>query len=319
MAGSGECARLAEALSPGSPRGNKPLTLLQCLSFRQPVAACDLVILSDPKRTLHQGQGRVMNVDRIGSASDAAPGGGGLGRFVEQPGQPKIRPAQPRRRPLWVFLSLSGCAIAGVILAQGDGQALVANPPSTLFSHVAFVENERLAPMLSFNPPEAVRGQAHYQARVREGLAERRDTLTYADAGADDFLFRVTLHSAKSALAKPSLFVELAKQSAELGAAVIRATSPQPYLTPRGPVEWAGVTLSGPKGERSCLGFRFARTREIDLSGTACGGHGSPLSPVALGCLIDRLSPTAAGMEAGLGEVLKSDPTRAMACRRIAG
>jgi hypothetical protein len=215
--------------------------------------------------------------------------------------------------------SLSGCAFAGLILVQGHGQALVAMRASPSFSRVAFLENDQLPPMLSFSPPEAGRSQTHYLARVREGVGERKDTLTYGDAGAHDLLFRVTVHSARSASARPSLFVELAQQSAELGAAVVRATSPEFYATARGPVEWAGVTLSGPNGERSCLGFRFARTATIDLSGLACGGHGSPLDAVAFGCLIDRLSATAAGMEAGLGEILKNDPTHAAACRRVAG
>lgn len=258
-----------------------------------------------------------MSVDRI--ASGAAPGGGVFGDFVEQCRQSRMEPVQSRRWPVWVSFSLCGCALAGLILTQGHGRALLAIQASPSFSHIAFVEDERLAPLLSFTPPEAVRGQAHYEARVREGVAERRDTLTYGDADADDLFFRIALHSAKFALAKSSLFVDLAKQSAELGAAVMRATTARSYVTERGPVEWAGVTLSGPMGERSCLGFRFARTQQIDLSGLACGGRGSPLDPVALGCLIDRLSPTAAGLEAGLGEVLKSDPTRATACRRIAG
>ncbi len=253
-----------------------------------------------------------MSVERI--AIGAAPGD-----FAQRRDQSRTELVGTRRWPIWVSFSLSSCAFAGLILLQGHGQALVAMRVSPSFSRVALVESDQLPPMLSFSPPEAGRSQPHYLARVREGVGERRDTLTYGDAGADDLFFRVTVHLAKSAPAKPSLFVELAKQSAEFGAAVIRAKSPESTMTARGPVEWAGVTLSGPNGERSCLGFRFARMAEIDLSGLACGGHGSPLDPVALGCLIDRLSPTAAGMEAGLGEVLKSDPTRATACRRVAG
>jgi len=214
---------------------------------------------------------------------------------------------------------VSGCALAGLILTQGHGEALVAIKASPSLSHVAFVEDERLPPMLSFSPPQPGRSQRRYQARVREGVGERKDTLTYGEAGADGLFFGVTVHSAKSALAKPSLFVELAQQSAELGAAVVRATSPESYATARGPVDWAELTLSGPDGERSCLGFRFAQVAAIDLSGLACGGHGAPLDPVALGCLLDRLSATSAGLEAGLGEVLKSDPSRPKACGRVAG
>jgi hypothetical protein len=227
--------------------------------------------------------------------------------------------AKPCRWPILISLPLFGCALAGLILVQDHGEALVAMRASPSSFRVAFVEDERLAPMLSFAAPELGRSPPRYQARVRQGSGERRDTLAYGDAGADDLFFRVTVHSAKSAPARPSLFVELAQQSAELGAAVNRATSPEFYPTARGPVEWTDVTLSGPTGERSCLGFRLARTAAFDLSGLACGGHGAPLDPVALECLIDRLSATSAGLEVGLGEVLKADPSRAAACRRVAG
>jgi hypothetical protein len=248
-----------------------------------------------------------MSGERIGLG--AMPGGDGVGEFA---------PLRRRRWPLWLSFSLSGCAFAGLVLVQSHGQGLVAMRTSPSFSRVAFIETDQLPPMLSFSPPDAGRGQPRYLARVRDGTGERRDTLTYGELGADDLFFRVTVHSVKSAPARPSLFVELAKQSAELGAAVVRATSPEFYATARGPVEWTGMTLTGPNGERSCLGFRFARAAEVELSGLACEGRDS-LDPVALGCLIDRLSATSAGLEAGLGEALRSDSGRAAVCRRVAG
>ena len=247
-----------------------------------------------------------MSIDHM--ASGATPGDA-LSDFIDYGRQTKAKPDWARRRRFRVSLLMACCMLVGVILARGGNQSLVAPPAANSFSQAGFVANERLAPMVSFSPPETLRAQTHYQARIRENPEERWDTLTFGDAGADEILFRVTLHSAKSAPARSSLFVELAKQSAEIGAAVVHATNPQLYATGRGSVEWAEITLSGPKGERSCLGFRFVRTRDTDLSGFACGARAAPLDRVALGRLIDRLSTTSSGMEAGLGEVLKSGAT----------
>jgi hypothetical protein len=249
-----------------------------------------------------------MSIDQI--AGDAS-AGAAFDRFVEYT-LPTLAAAQSDRRRRSRFrgaVLLAPCLLAGAILARNSGQdaGVVAAPGP--FSQVGFVANERLAPMVSFRPPENIRAPLHYQARVRDNPQERWDTLTFGDAGGDEVLFRVTLRSAKSALARASLFVELAKQSAEIGAAVVHATNPQFYAMVRGPVEIADVTLSGSKGERPCLGFRFDHAQNVDLSGFACGAHGAALDRAALTRLVDRLSATESGMEAGLGDVLKSGAT----------
>jgi hypothetical protein len=249
-----------------------------------------------------------MSIDQV--VGDASPGGA-FDRIVEfslQTGA-RARFVRPRRSRFRGIILLAPCLLAGAILAHSSRQGPVAAVAPGPFSQVGFMANERLAPMASFRPPENVRAPVHYQARVRNDTEERWDTLTFGDAGGDDILFRVTLRSTKSALARASLFVELAKQSAEIGAAVVHATNPQFYATARGPVEMADVTLAGVKGERPCLGFRFDRAQSVDLSGLACGAHGATLDRAALTRLVDRLSATESGVEAGLGEVLKSGPT----------
>lgn len=205
-------------------------------------------------------------------------------------------------------LVLAAFLLGGAILARNGAPPPVAAPVAEP-SHRAFVANDRLAPMVSFSPPETVRAPLRYLARMRENSAERWDTLTFGDAGGDEMLFRITVRAAKAANSRSSLFVDLAKQSAEIGAAVVHATNPEFFSTERGPIEWAEITLSGVRGERPCLGFRFDRLREVDLSGLACGAHGAALDRAALGRLIDRLSATGSGMEAGLGEAFKSGAT----------
>jgi hypothetical protein len=246
-----------------------------------------------------------MSMERLESF---AAQGGALIEFMKSARQAGARPAGRERLRLQGALLLAACLIGGAILSRNGGQIPVAMPPSGS-SHNAFIANERLAPMVSFSPPDTIRAPLHYQARMRENSTERWDTLTFGDAGGDEILFRVTLRAPKSAISRSSLFVELAKQSAEIGAAVVHATNPEFFSTGRGPIEWAEVTLSGAMGERRCFGFRLDRLREVDLSGLACGAHGVALDRVALGRLIDRLSATGSGKEAGLGEVLKGGAT----------
>jgi hypothetical protein len=246
---------------------------------------------------------------------------GGVPHDLVRPGFEPQRARTPRWL-VWTSLSLSDLALAGLallLLIHGHDRALVATAATPSRSPVAFVENQHLAPMLSFDPPGAGRVPARYQARMRPASGERSDALTYGEIGGDDLFFRVAIHTTISAPTAPSLFVELAKQSAELDAAVVRATSPEPYETPRGAIEWANVILSGPGGERSCVGFRLARGARAELSGLACGARASPVDSAALGCLLDRLSTTREGREAGLGDALNGDPPRPTACRGVAG
>lgn len=247
-----------------------------------------------------------MSVDQMASVASPSGALGDFGDYARRTGAASVRSSGPWPRNV---ILLGACLIVGVILLRSSGPApLDPSAPGTS-SQVGFVANERLAPLLSFSPPEAGRAQTHYEARVRDNPGDRWDTLTFGDAGGDDILFRVTIRSARAPLARASLFVDLAKQSAEIGAAVVRATNPQFLSKGRRPFELADLTLSGPKGERPCVGFRLDRTRNVDVSGLACGAHGAALDRVALERLIDRLSATNSGMEAGLGAALKGGAT----------
>jgi hypothetical protein len=216
------------------------------------------------------------------------------------------RPARSRRWRLGILLAIGCGALAGIVYWRGDGprEAEPALPSS--FSRMGFVADERLAPMLSLRPGEVARGKVRYEARIRPSNAERWDTLTFGDVEGDDILFQLTLYVAKSAVLRPGLFVDLARQSADLDAAIVHAASAQSSLTERGSIESAEVTLAGPRAERRCLGFRFTGSQEVDLFGLACGARGAPLDPSAFGRLIDRLAATGVGVEAGLGAILKN-------------
>ena len=237
--------------------------------------------------------------------------------FPEDGRQTRTKPGAPRGR-VWLGV-LAASALVGLALARSGGQALVAEPTAPIPPQISFVAEEGLAPLVSFAASALDQTQAHYVARSRAASGERWDTLTFGEPETGDLLFRVTLRSEKSSLAKTSLFVALAKQSAELGAAVIHATSPQFDESALGPIEWADITLADRKGERPCIGFRAARTSDIALSGFACGGRGATLDRAALECLIGRLAPTNAGAQSGLADALRADATRKTTCPRVVG
>jgi hypothetical protein len=247
-----------------------------------------------------------MVVDQI--ASDIL-AGGALDEFLEVDRPPAPTAAPGRRLHFSDVVLLACCLLGGVIAWRQGGQAPIAATRAGPYSHVGFVLNEQLSPMLAFSPLDAIRAPLHYEARMRESPQDRWDTLTYGDIASGETLFRVTLRSAKPGVARPTLFVDIAKQSAEIGSAVVHATNPQIYATARGPIEWADMSLSSLNGDRSCLGFRFNRPQHFDLSGLACGAHGTVLDRAGLERLIERLSVTGSGMEAGLGQALRSGAT----------
>jgi hypothetical protein len=233
-------------------------------------------------------------------------------------GSPVRRPARRARSRHWrgaaVSLVAIGSITAMILLRNRTPDADVTALPAML-ARVDFTMDDRLAPMLAFGPPAGSEGRARYESRARQGLGERWDTLTLGDVNSDELMFRVTLHTATSALAEaPSLFVALAKQASEVGAAIVHATSAQLSTADELPTEWADITLAATNGERRCIGFRFTRLQMIDLSGFACGARSAALDQAGLRCLIERLSPTAAGAEIGLRQMLKGKAARDQAC-----
>jgi hypothetical protein len=240
-----------------------------------------------------------MSVD--GTANSFAPPGVFLGDHDRR----RRRPARVGRWRLAFFLLLAGAALATALLTRSPDSEQKGVTTPTGFSRIGFVADERLSPMLSFRQAESGQAKVQYQARGRQSTAERWDTLTLGDVGGDDILFQVTLYLAQSAMAKPSLFVDLARQSAELNAAIIHAASPQSFATEHGSLETAEVTLSGTQADRRCLGFRLAGSQQVNVFGLACGARGAPLDAPDLGRLIDRIAPTAAGVAAGLGDIFK--------------
>ncbi len=183
-------------------------------------------------------------------------------------------------------------------------------PPAPIAVEIPFEADPSLAPLVAL--PALPHDAWRYVARSRGPQGGRWDTLTSGEWTSGGMFLRVTLRQDDSP--SVSLFVDLAKQAAELGAAVLRSASPEVFPGAKGRVEWSEATLSDVLGERTCIGFRLAATGAIRVSGLACAERGARLDQANLGCLIGALSATPAGLDAGLGAVLPSATSRRAAC-----
>ncbi|MBV8662510.1 MAG: hypothetical protein JO107_05360, partial [Hyphomicrobiales bacterium] len=107
-------------------------------------------------------------------------------------------------------------------------------------------------------------------------------------------------------------FVEMAEAAASFGAVIERLEASRNLATSQGPVEWAELTVAGV--HRRCVGFRLVGQGAAGLRGLDCAPPGTKIDAAELGCLIDRLTLTQAGRDAGLESLLKGSQRRA-ACR----
>jgi hypothetical protein len=179
-----------------------------------------------------------------------------------------------------------------------------------------YIVDLALTPLVALATPAAPRNAIRYIARSRGATEGRWDTLTLGALEEDGLFLRVTVRAEDRARSPVSLFVEIATQSAEIGAAVLRSARPEILVGARGPVEWADANLAGVNVQRSCIGFRLPATGANRVSGLACGAKDARFDQAKLECLIEALSVTPAGLEAGLGAVLPGAATHSAPCAR---
>jgi hypothetical protein len=218
---------------------------------------------------------------------------------------------------------------AGFGLATGAAlivAALVAPPPPQTTPTIAPVAaapasieriDPNLAPLFAFEAPEGARAQ--YEARVDVETGDRRDIYSLGALGGETSALRIEMWKRAKAGTSGSLFVDVAEQAAASGAAVARLGVPEVVATAEGPVEWAGLTLAGAGAPRACVGFRVVARGDMGLHGLACAAAGARIDAAALSCLLDRLSLTHAGREAGFGEIVKGAGIRRSGCRAAIG
>ena len=211
--------------------------------------------------------------------------------------RPRRRGAAPRR----VLLA----AFAASLLAMGGAMEFFpaarrgAEAPATISAAPAreFQPRNDLPPLLYVKALDGGQAAAAYEAETRASDGARKDALTLGDPFSDGPFLRASLRIGGAATPPPLFFVEIARQAAEIGLAVGRASDPPANGAP---ILYSDVALDAAGAERACLGFRFNSRSPVDFSGLACGGAGQPLDRASLECLISRIAPTAAGAAAGL-------------------
>jgi hypothetical protein len=189
--------------------------------------------------------------------------------------------------------------------AESAGTSVVAaSPPTEVVDFSA-------APTLELEGVAA--DQISHETRVDRAGPGRSDTLgigRFEGAGPG---LRVELWREGARHTAVSLFVAAAETAAAGGAAVERLGATKTLASASGPIEWAAVTLVG-GGDRGCAAFRLA-PRVGGLRGVVCAASGAMVDEAAVACVIERLSLTKAGREAGFADVLKPGPPRRATCR----
>jgi len=181
---------------------------------------------------------------------------------------------------------------------------VAASPPSEVVDFTA-------APALALDGVSA--DQISYETRLDRAGPGRSDTLGVGRLDGPGPAMRVELWRDRGRRAAVSLFVSAAETAAAGGAAVERLGATETLASASGPIEWAALTLAS-GGGRGCAAFRLA-PRVGGLRGVICAASGATVDEAALACVIERLSLTKAGREAGFAEVLKPGPARRAACR----
>jgi hypothetical protein len=223
------------------------------------------------------------------------------------------KPAASAAR-LWLALGLAATMIAAAASSKSRHQPITAQEVARPASSTAFRTRDDLPPLLFVRALDGGRAVATYETRVRDSDGERRDALVLGDPTADGPFVLVSARLA-GASPRPSIFfVELVRQAAELGQAVVSASDPAADAESDGAMLVSDVQLDGSGRRRACLGFRLNVAGPVALSGIACGAPGEPIDRGSLTCLASRLQATPAGVAAGLDKVLRQVAGERPAC-----
>ncbi len=215
----------------------------------------------------------------------------------------------PRRLAFGLGAALAMVGVAALAPlrppAEDSGASVVAaSPPSEVVDFSA-------APALAFEGVSA--DQISHETRLDRAGPGRSDMLRVGRLDGPGPAMRVEVWRERGRRAAVSLVVAAAETAAAGGAAVERLGATGTLASASGPIEWAALTLAG-GGGRGCAAFRLA-PRVGGLRGVICAASGAKVDEAALACVIERLSLTKAGREAGFAEVLKPGPARRAACR----
>lgn len=226
-----------------------------------------------------------------------------------------------RRRPLpWLRMMLVSGACVAVLAYFAEQRA-----PQEPDPEVSLLQPPK--PLLAPPPPwqPLPRGAALYaldgidprlvtvEAR-RHVAGGREDVLTIGVFGEPGYArLRILRNVAESA--PSSFYVDLVRQAASAGVAVVRGGHGEPVATKLGPAEGAAVTLAG-SGEQACQALRLQHPEvQFAIQAWICGTEARPVFEAELLCLIDRLT-VAAGDDPALKVLFaQANQRRTQACQ----
>jgi hypothetical protein len=234
----------------------------------------------------------------------------------------------PRRSPFRIFTMLRigiGIAVAQVfaILAVLTGQIQAPHQPVTPRPVPQAPPPEwaivRDAPApFAWDAPALAGAPRLHEAREHRGGGGRIDVVvagTFPDTGSAHARL-VIRQPGPEAIPPVSFFVELAREAAQAGVAVLRSTQPDAITTRFGPVIVNHAVLRGQGVERACLAFQpAAGNGPLRLSGWWCGAESAPASPRDLACALTHLRVVEGVADPQLRGLLAApDPSRGRAC-----
>jgi hypothetical protein len=172
--------------------------------------------------------------------------------------------------------------------------------------------NRKPVEILSLQTPQFGRLPAQYLSRSSEA-GDREDALTFESASAELPDARLTLRRNATSGADISLFIDLTRQQAERGVAVVRTGTPGRLPTKFGDMEAADMTFTDAGGRnQACLGFRSSGS--VMLTGWYCAPKGAAVERPEVSCFIDRLILLKAGDDKDLRKMFTEAEQRRSPC-----
>jgi hypothetical protein len=244
------------------------------------------------------------------------PDGGG-------PGAPLPRRAAGQARRLsWRKLALGSliCVALLAMLAErvqrapadaslGVPQTLMQTPDSGWTPVVPPV------PLVTAASPTLKGLESRREMRRHAAGGEREDTLSWGSfAGGGRFALIVATRGGEAGKSR-SFSLDVIRQAARGGIAVLRMSQPEPVASKLGDLAGATVTLAE-AGERTCEAFRW-RAQEVDfaLAGWLCSDGARSAQRHELACLVDSLVLTAPAADAALRVLFaQADRRRLLEC-----
>lgn len=235
-------------------------------------------------------------------------------------------PPEPRRRRRWRgpwtrrwrarwlagLLAAGGLGLGVAVFGASDAATPVAQAPPP----AGWVDVIRPIALYGVAMPELDGLDAAYEARRHEPGGGRRDVLAWGRLGETPYLRLALYRIGAEESGEPSLFVEAARRSSEIGYSVAALGKPDQLTTRFGGFEVADIRLERGADARACLAFLLREKAGVmRMSGLSCGRDDAPIDRAALGCQLDRIDLISAGEDEALRNVfVAAERKRDMRC-----